>query len=129
MTTQIEWFNTSEALPKDDKPVIGFDGNKEAEWCYSKDESEGKRWYPPMIRYRKDPIRWAYIPDWPDSMMPVEPGWYQIYKDGVEQPDMMWIPGHGYGLSRYFGSQLCMEKRPWLDYASHTFKKVEALLI
>lgn len=129
MTTKIEWFNTSDALPKDDKPVIGFDGNKEAEWRYSKDEPEWKRWYPPMIRYRKDPIRWAYIPDWPDSIAPVEPGWYQIYKDGVEQPEMMWIPGHGYGLSRYFGSQFCMEKRPWFDFVAHTFKKVEALLI
>lgn len=129
MTTKIEWFNTSESLPKDNRPVIGDNAVKINEWRYYADDTDGPKWFP-SYTYKTvpDPIRWAYIPEWPDSMVPTEPGWYTVWKDGA-QVDMMWIPDQEGHTARYFGSRFMVEKKPWFDFASHTFKKVEELVI
>jgi hypothetical protein len=66
--------------------------------------------------------------DYPESHAPTEPGWYEVFKDGIKV-DMMWIPDQGGYVARYFGNQFCMEKRPEFDLLSHTFRKIDTLLI
>jgi hypothetical protein len=132
MTTKIEWFNTSDALPKDDKPVIGDNAVQINEWCYFAGDKDGPKWRP-SYTYKKvpDPIRWAYIPKWTDEEAPIIPGVYDVLDKEGKHVLNMFIPEPIIQMkpSRYFGNAMMMERRSWFNYAEHTFRKVEELVI